>query len=42
MGHVHSGSEYDFTADAIIVHNKKILLLLRELQLRPFKKVQEI
>jgi len=28
MGHIHSNSEYDFTAAAMIVHKDKVLLLL--------------
>ncbi|HSW91858.1 MAG TPA: NUDIX domain-containing protein [Candidatus Saccharimonadales bacterium] len=28
MGHIHSDSEYDYTASALIVHNSKVLLLL--------------
>lgn len=28
MGHIHSNSEYDFTAAAMIVHGNKVLLLL--------------
>lgn len=27
MGHIHSDSEYDYTASATIVHNDKVLLL---------------
>lgn len=27
MGHIHSDSEYDYTASATIVHNNKVLLL---------------
>jgi 8-oxo-dGTP pyrophosphatase MutT (NUDIX family) len=28
MGHIHSDSEYDYTASALIVHDNKVLLLL--------------
>jgi 8-oxo-dGTP diphosphatase len=28
MGHIHSDSEYDYTASAMIVHKNKVLLLL--------------
>ena len=28
MGHIHSDSEYDYTASGLIVHDSKVLLLL--------------